>query len=113
MRKPASITDQMGREHRIGRSWRPPMTVKRLEIVLALLLAALPAGPFPVASGSPSPHSELADIAFKVGSLRTEYGRNPIGIDSPRPRLSWQISSDRRGVVQSAYQVRVARTELE
>jgi alpha-L-rhamnosidase len=46
-----------------------------------------------------------------VGNLRTEYRENPIGIDARRPRFSWQMRSDLRGVVQSAYQVRVAATE--
>jgi len=54
------------------------MTVRRLEIVLALFLAALPAGPVQIAAGPLSRHSVLADIAFKVGILRTEYSQNPI-----------------------------------
>src|SRR5690348_11526458 len=37
--------------------------------------------------------------------LRCEHLENPIGIDTPRPRLSWQIDSDRRGEKQTAYQV--------
>ena len=45
-----------------------------------------------------------------VVRLRTEYKENPLGIDVRRPRLGWQLQSDGRGVVQSAYQVRVART---
>lgn len=43
-----------------------------------------------------------------VGDLTTERAVNPIGIDVTRPRLSWTISSDARGVVQEAYQIRVA-----
>src|SRR4051812_31853721 len=37
--------------------------------------------------------------------LRCEYVTNPLGIDTPRPRLSWQMSDDRRGARQTAYQV--------
>jgi alpha-L-rhamnosidase len=48
-----------------------------------------------------------------VAALRTEYQENPAGIDTRTPRLSWQLRSDVRGVLQSAYQVRVARSELE
>ncbi len=48
-----------------------------------------------------------------VGTLRTEYKENPMGIDARQPRLSWQILSTRRGVAQSAYQVKVALTEAD
>jgi alpha-L-rhamnosidase len=41
--------------------------------------------------------------------LRCEYKVDPLGIDAARPRLSWQLHSDARDVVQSAYRVQVAR----
>ncbi len=50
---------------------------------------------------------------LKVSALRTEYKENPVGIDSVKPRLSWKIESDARGVMQSAYQIRVARSEKD
>ena len=37
-----------------------------------------------------------------------EYTVNPLGIDVTQPRLSWVFESDRRGVLQQAYQVLVA-----
>ncbi len=40
--------------------------------------------------------------------LRCEYLVNPLGLDEPRPRLSWQIQSAARGARQSAYQILVA-----
>jgi alpha-L-rhamnosidase len=43
-----------------------------------------------------------------VTYLRTEYKVNPIGIDVLKPRFSWQLVSADRGVVQTAYQIRVA-----
>jgi len=43
-----------------------------------------------------------------VTTLRVEYQENPVGIDVRQPRLSWQIQSDRRGAMQSAYQIQVA-----
>jgi alpha-L-rhamnosidase len=43
--------------------------------------------------------------------LRTESQVDPVGIDTPKPRLSWQLRSTARGVMQSAYQVRVAFDE--
>lgn len=46
--------------------------------------------------------------AATAGGLRCEGRVDPLGIDEPRPRLGWKIRSDRRGEVQSAYQVLVA-----
>jgi alpha-L-rhamnosidase len=46
-----------------------------------------------------------------VSGLRTEYKENPLGIDAHKPRLSWVLVSSGRGVQQSAYELRVARTE--
>ena len=48
--------------------------------------------------------------AATVVDLRCEYRQDPLGIDAARPRLSWVINSDRRGAMQSAYQVLVAST---
>ncbi|MEO5814730.1 MAG: family 78 glycoside hydrolase catalytic domain [Gemmatimonadaceae bacterium] len=48
--------------------------------------------------------------AFHLERLRTEYAVDPIGIDEPAPRLSWMLHSDRRGTMQSAYEIRVARS---
>ena len=45
---------------------------------------------------------------LRVEALKTEYQQNPIGIDVRAPRLSWRIQSERRGTMQSAYQIRVA-----
>jgi len=49
-----------------------------------------------------------ATARTSVQSLLTEYRGNPLGIDEPNPRFTWQIISDQRGVTQSAYQVQVA-----
>ena len=49
--------------------------------------------------------------AFHVENLRTEYAKNPIGLDEPAPRLSWILHSERRGTMQTAYEIRVAPTE--
>ena len=46
-----------------------------------------------------------------VENLRCEYLRDPLGIDTAQPRLSWQLQSDRRGVKQTAYRVLVASSE--
>jgi alpha-L-rhamnosidase len=44
---------------------------------------------------------------LKVTDLRSEYEKNPIGIDLP-PLLSWRLETDQRGVLQTAYQVIVS-----
>ncbi|GAA0556633.1 glycoside hydrolase family 78 protein [Chitinophaga japonensis] len=45
-----------------------------------------------------------------LARLRCEFRENPLGIDITQPRLSWEIQSSDRGVVQQAYQVLVAST---
>lgn len=42
------------------------------------------------------------------GELSCEYRRNPLGLDTPCPRLSWQMASPRRGAAQSAYRIQVS-----
>ena len=44
----------------------------------------------------------------KVDHLRTENLTNPIGLDVLQPYFSWQLISDQRNVMQSAYEIRVA-----
>ena len=53
----------------------------------------------------PSPTSSV-----EVLHLRCEYLVDPVGIDTERPRLSWQLKSTARAEGQSAYQIRVAST---
>ena len=45
---------------------------------------------------------------MNVTQLKIEYKTDPIGLDVQKPRMSWQIQSDKRDVAQSAYQIRVA-----
>lgn len=40
--------------------------------------------------------------------LRCEYLENPLGLGTPRPRLSWKLTAAQRGAAQSAYRVQVA-----
>ncbi len=50
----------------------------------------------------------------KASRLRCEYLIDPIGIDSPAPRLSWELgtgSPTRRGARQSAYRIVVTRDD--
>ncbi len=70
-------------------------------ITIALLTSAL---------AITSPATTLSQTMLALVSLRAEYKENPDGIDIRKPRLSWQIQSDRRGTIQSAYQIQVAVT---
>jgi len=47
--------------------------------------------------------------AIKPTHLSCEYLQNPLGIDTPRPRLVWQLESKERDQRQSAFQIRVRR----
>ncbi len=46
----------------------------------------------------------------EVKQLVCEYKTNPLGIDIAKPRLSWQLASSDNGVMQTAYEVRVAES---
>ncbi len=43
--------------------------------------------------------------------LSCDFAADPLGIDNPHPRLSWQLSSTERGQVQSAYRIIVASSK--
>ena len=50
----------------------------------------------------------IVALAASPENLRCEYLTNPLGIDTPQPRLSWNIISSQRGERQAAYQILVA-----
>lgn len=41
-------------------------------------------------------------------NLRCEFLVNPLGIDEKNPILSWELQSDERNQMQTAYEIRVA-----
>lgn len=43
--------------------------------------------------------------------LRCNYLKNPLGLGDTAPRLSWQLQSKKRGVMQTAYQIIAASSE--
>lgn len=67
------------------------MTTPRLITISLLLSLTIPA---------------FAQLA--VQNLKTEDRANPIGLDIAKPRFSWQISSDKRNTMQTAYEIHVA-----
>jgi len=48
-----------------------------------------------------------AQTPLGVRNLRCEYETDPLGIDVKNPRLSWELTSTERGVLQTSYEVRV------
>ena len=46
--------------------------------------------------------------SLKVDGLKCENRLNPLGLDTPRPRLSWRLESTGRGQRPTAYQVLAA-----
>ena len=50
---------------------------------------------------------------IRVVGLTTEYQEHPLGIDAPHPRLSWKLDGPGRAIVQTGYQIRVARSERD
>jgi alpha-L-rhamnosidase len=67
--------------------------------------AGAPLLPLPAQALSISPSGLVAE------HLRCEYLHNPRGIQTAAPRLSWSLSSSRRGARQSAYRIIVSSTE--
>ncbi len=53
----------------------------------------------------------VCSAGLKTENLRCEYLQNPIGLDAASPRLSWIITSDRRGERQTAYQILAASSK--
>ena len=49
---------------------------------------------------------------IEVDHLMVEYLENPLGIDETSPRLSWQMSAKGRNKSQSAFQIKVADSEV-
>src|SRR6476620_3554981 len=43
-----------------------------------------------------------------IKNLLCENLSNPIGLDAQQPRFSWQLISDARNVVQTAYEIRAS-----
>ncbi|GAB3427363.1 alpha-L-rhamnosidase [Niabella aquatica] len=43
-----------------------------------------------------------------VNELTCEYTTNPVGINCLKPRLSWKLKTNQKGILQTAYRIRVA-----
>ena len=54
-----------------------------------------------------------AQTPVTVKNLRCEYKVDPLGIDVSKPRLSWELASAEKGVLQTSYDLRVALSEKD
>lgn len=45
--------------------------------------------------------------------LQSEYLNDPVGLDTPQPRLRWKMQDDRKGAVQQAYRIWVGTNKSE
>src|SRR3954453_9974900 len=54
----------------------------------------------------------LGFAQVQVANLLCENLTNPIGIDAAQPRFSWQLISDKRNVIQTAYEIIVSNKPL-
>ena len=48
---------------------------------------------------------------IRIVNPRCEYKKNPLGIDVQSPRISWQLASEARGILQAAYRIQVSKEE--
>ncbi|WP_018629967.1 alpha-L-rhamnosidase [Niabella aurantiaca] len=69
--------------------------MKRWQVIIGLLMV-LPAA---------------VQAQLVVQELKCEQLKSPVGIDVLQPRLSWQLKSDQKNVIQTAYRIWVASTK--
>jgi len=65
-----------------------PLIMKKILLLVSIQLTAL-----------------LCTAQMLVQQLRTENMINPFGIDAAQPRFSWQLASDKRNALQTAYEI--------
>ncbi|PHN02385.1 alpha-L-rhamnosidase [Flavilitoribacter nigricans] len=53
---------------------------------------------------------QLQSASLQPHQLRCEYLPEPLAMEKPHPRLSWQLEATDRGAIQTAYQILVAST---
>ena len=50
----------------------------------------------------------FSHAALSAADLRCDYAVNPLGVDSPNPRLFWTVADKERGQKQTAWQILAA-----
>ena len=70
-----------------------------LSVVIGWLILALPL-------------TGYSQNVMQATQLQCEHLVNPIGIDTPHPRLSWKMQDTRQGVAQTAYRIIIDKDSL-
>src|SRR5580692_6840925 len=83
---------------------------RRIELIGWAMVVALVGA---AAGLSPRMFAAEKETALAVKNLRCEYKVDPMGIDVRKPRLSWELVSAEKSVMQTSYEVRVAGSEAE
>lgn len=55
----------------------------------------------------------FAQPTLAIVDLRTEYLRNPIGLDAPHPRFTWRMEGSGTGTYQSLFRLWIGKDSLE
>jgi len=82
---------------------RPPRFLHTAALAILLTMGIGCAVPVSRTAAPPPDRPAISD-------LRCEYHVDPLGLDAVPPRLSWVLASARRGEIQTAYRVIVARS---
>ena len=80
--------------------------IARMKKILIILLALL-------SLTASAAKKKVVKPDVSVGNLRVENLDQPLGIDTAEPRFSWQITSDKKDVRQTAYQIVVCDDQGE
>jgi len=93
---------EISRHRRTGRS-------AAFRAVLEVFMRAWPLIVFLGLLAAASAEAQTAGVqsSIRVNGLRTDAAAEALGIDNPKPRLSWRLDADRPGVQQAAFRVLV------
>jgi len=50
---------------------------------------------------------------LQVIDCKCDFQKEPLGIDNPKPALSWKLKSSEQDVLQTGYQVKVAKIDAK
>ena len=78
-----------------------------------LLVSVLMLFPISLAYSASLPGDSSAAARMTVVNPRTELRSNPLGIDVPTPRFSWEVQSTENGTYQTAYEILVSRNQRD
>ncbi|UYM03354.1 family 78 glycoside hydrolase catalytic domain [Solicola gregarius] len=92
----------------MGRTRWSSMRRVGIPVVCAALGLAVSAGPVPSVAAAPTAARAVASAAPSVDGLSVDGLDEPLGLETDAPSFSWQITEDRRSVLQQAYEIHVA-----